>query len=113
MAATLHSRVLAGVLLPQSVLHSDWFAVLSTFVAINTVVYAAMACLNLLPRVYLSEWVSTRNRRSESRSIYPQEAVDPPQSRHIDAEVGGPSSDSAYAGDEEDLEANLIRGRRS
>jgi len=29
--------ILAGVVLPQSIMHTSWFAALSMFVAINTV----------------------------------------------------------------------------
>ncbi len=60
-----------GILLPESILHSQWFAVLSMFVAVNTVLYLTLAVINLLPKAYLSDWVDQRNRRAESRSIYP------------------------------------------
>jgi hypothetical protein len=39
-----------GILLPSSVLHSGWFQVLALFVAINTLVYAALALGKLIPR---------------------------------------------------------------
>jgi hypothetical protein len=61
----------AGILLPESVLSSSEFAVLAAFVAINTVVYASLALANILPRIYPSDWVTSRNRRTETRSIYP------------------------------------------
>ena len=38
-----HEMILAGLLLPESVLSSDWFAVLAAFVAINTVMYVTLA----------------------------------------------------------------------
>ena len=41
------------------------------FVAINTVLYLTLAIIKLLPKAYLSDWVDQRNRRSETRSIYP------------------------------------------
>jgi hypothetical protein len=64
--------------LPQSIMHTPWFAALSTFVAINTVLYLTLALVKLLPKAYLSDWVDHRNRRSETRSIYPDvEAGDP------------------------------------
>ena len=63
--------LLAGVL-PESIMHTSWFASLSTFVAINTVVYLTLAVIKLLPKAYLSDWIDRRNRRSESRSIYPE-----------------------------------------
>ena len=39
--------------------------------AINTVLYLTLAIIKLLPKAYLSDWVDQRNRRAESRSIYP------------------------------------------
>ena len=42
--------LLAGILLPSSVLHSGWFQALATFVAINTLVYAALSLGKLIPR---------------------------------------------------------------
>jgi len=65
--------ILAGVVLPQSIMHTSWFAALSMFVAINTVLYLTLAIIKLLPKAYLSDWVDRRNRRSESRSIYPDD----------------------------------------
>jgi hypothetical protein len=64
-----------GILLPESVIHSQFFAVLATFVAINTIVYAILAVARILPKVYLSDWVRGRNRRAETRSIYPDAPV--------------------------------------
>jgi len=64
-------HLLAGVVLPESVMQTQWFAVLSMFVAINTVLYLTLAVIKLLPKVYLSDWVNQRNRRAETRSIYP------------------------------------------
>ena len=73
--------VLAGVLLPESIMHSQWFAVLSMFVAINTVLYLTLAIIKLLPKAYVSDWVDQRNRRGESRSIYPDVERGPRQHR--------------------------------
>jgi hypothetical protein len=58
--------------LPESIMHSPWFAALSTFVAINTVLYLTLALIKLLPKAHLSDWIDQRNRRSETRSIYPE-----------------------------------------
>ena len=52
-------------------MHSPWFAALSMFVAINTVLYLTLAIIKMLPKPYLSDWVDQRSRRFESRSIYP------------------------------------------
>ena len=65
--------------LPESILHSPWFAALSMFVAINTIVYLTLAIIKLLPKAYLSDWVDQRNRRSETRSIYPEAEAGPSQ----------------------------------
>jgi hypothetical protein len=62
---------LASILLPENIMHSQWFAVLSVFVAVNTVLYLTLAVIKLLPKAYLSDWVDQRNRRAETRSIYP------------------------------------------
>ncbi|MHA7276325.1 hypothetical protein [Arthrobacter sp. HLT1-21] len=63
-----------GILLPESIVHTEVFAVLAAFVAINTVMYAALAASKVLPKVYPSDWVRGRNRRSETRSIHPEGA---------------------------------------
>ena len=41
---------LAGFLLPSSVLHSGWFQALAAFVAVNTLIYAALSLAKLVPR---------------------------------------------------------------
>ncbi|WP_138445272.1 hypothetical protein [Sinomonas susongensis] len=58
-----------GVLLPQSILETNTFNVLMTFVAINTLLYVALSILKVLPRVRIP--FRRRYRRSETRSIYP------------------------------------------
>ena len=63
--------------LPESIMHSPWFAALSMFVAINTIVYVTLSIIKLLPKAYLSDWVDQRNRRSETRSIYPEPEAGP------------------------------------
>jgi hypothetical protein len=39
-----------GILLPSSVLQSDWFQALAVFVAVNTLVYAGLSIAKLIPR---------------------------------------------------------------
>jgi hypothetical protein len=63
-----------GLALPEAILHSDVFSVLAAFVAINTVMYVALAVAKMLPKIYLSDFVDRRNRRRETRSIYPDAA---------------------------------------
>jgi len=64
-----------GVLLPETFLRSPFFAVLATFVAINTVMYLALAVAKILPKIYFTDYLSGRNRRGESRSIHPTDLV--------------------------------------
>jgi hypothetical protein len=60
-------------------MYTQWFAVLSAFVAINTVLYLTLAIIKLLPKAYVSDWVKQSNRRAESRSIYPDSEPRPPR----------------------------------
>jgi hypothetical protein len=60
-----------GLLLPEGFLRSDWFAVLAAFVAINTIMYVALAVATMLPKVHVGDWVRRRYERAETRSIYP------------------------------------------
>ncbi|MEU1973495.1 hypothetical protein ABZ477_17705 [Microbacterium sp. NPDC019599] len=64
-----------GLLLPSEFLTSPAFQFLAAFVAINTIMYAALALAKLLPKVYLSDLVTRRGRRKETRSIHPDEPV--------------------------------------
>jgi hypothetical protein len=59
-----------GMLLPESFLHTDAFKVLATFVALNTLMYATLAVVKILPRVHRPAWLTGGNRRAQDRSIY-------------------------------------------
>ena len=61
----------AGILLPESFLYTPFFRVLATFVAINTVVYVALAIVMMLPKIDVRKLFPRRYKRSETRSIYP------------------------------------------
>jgi hypothetical protein len=63
--------VSAGLLFPQSLLDSEWFAVLATFVAINTIMYAALAAAKVLPWTHRAGLLQPRGERGETRSIHP------------------------------------------
>ena len=65
------AAVPAGLLLPESVLGTGWFAVLAVFVAINTVMYLALAVAKILPKVYPRDWLPRSYARSTTRSIDP------------------------------------------
>lgn len=60
-----------GILLPASVLSSTWFSLLAAFVALNTIVYVALAVLKSLPKASLSRWSPRRYIRGETRNIHP------------------------------------------
>ena len=57
--------------LSEKVLHTAWFGVLASFVALNTIMYCALSLAKVLPKLYLSDWVTSSNRRAQTRSIYP------------------------------------------
>ena len=61
----------AGILFPESIMHDEWFAILATFVAINTVMYGALAVVKILPKLHPSSWLPARHERTETRSIHP------------------------------------------
>jgi hypothetical protein len=42
--------ILAGILFPSEVLESGWFQALALFVAVNTLIYAALSLGKLFPR---------------------------------------------------------------
>ncbi|TFC84237.1 hypothetical protein E3T23_00580 [Cryobacterium cheniae] len=63
------------MLLPSTVLQSDEFAILAAFVAINTVMFAALAVAKILPKVHPTDWFRGRNRRAATRSIHPDERL--------------------------------------
>jgi hypothetical protein len=65
------SAFVLATVLPESILGARWFAVLSTFVAINTILYVSMSIFKILPKPYLSDVVRRYGRRAETRSIYP------------------------------------------
>ena len=75
MVTVLPAVVPMGVLLPDSILRNELIAVLAAFVAINTIVYVPLAVAKILPKLYLRDYLSSRNRRSETRSIDPDAQV--------------------------------------
>lgn len=62
---------LSGLLLPESFLHSRFFIILATLVALNTVIYAALSLIHVLPHWFKASWVRRRRQRKATRSIYP------------------------------------------
>jgi hypothetical protein len=70
------SVTLWGIVLPESLLRSEAFAVLAAFVAINTVMYVALTVAKMLPKLYLADLVTPGNRRRETRHIHPDASVE-------------------------------------
>lgn len=64
----------AGLLLPESILQSDWFSALATFVAVNTLIYVAFAAIKIFPAPRFTRGRG-RSRRVETRSIHPDGEV--------------------------------------
>ena len=58
-----------GALLPESLLRTDSLHVLATFVALNTLMYATLALLKVIPKGYAFTWFGGRNRRTQDRGI--------------------------------------------
>ena len=59
-------------LLPEWILHTDSFQILATFVAINSLIYATLSVLKVLPKGYALTRLNGRRRRVQNRSIYPE-----------------------------------------
>jgi hypothetical protein len=59
--------------LPSAWLTSSWYATLTAFVAVNTLVYVVLSVSKILPRLHPTTWFRSdgANRRRETRSIYP------------------------------------------
>jgi len=62
---------LAVALLPQSILHANWYAVLATFVAFNAILYASLSIIKIMPKPYVDDVFPRHGRRNRTRSIYP------------------------------------------
>ncbi len=61
--------LVGGILLPESIMRSHWFAALSMFVAVNTVLYLTLAVITVAAPEALSQRLCgpTHSRRAESR----------------------------------------------
>ena len=75
MNGELVQAIFTGIMLPESVLHSDFVGILEAVVAINTVMFGALAVSKLFPKIHPSDIVHGRNRRSETRSIHPDAPI--------------------------------------
>lgn len=59
----------ATALLPEAWLHSRVFVVAATFVAVNTLVYVALALVKMMPVMLPARWLPHHYHRAESRAI--------------------------------------------
>jgi hypothetical protein len=84
------------MLVDPALLHSPLFTLLSAFVMINTVMFLALAVAKMLPKVYVSDWFTSRNRRAESRGIYPETPESPRGVGH--ERPGGPDGGQRQPG---------------
>lgn len=64
-----------GILFPEAWLQTEWFSVLATFVAINTLIYVVLGVIKIVPKIRLRRSYSGASRRSETRSIHPDASV--------------------------------------
>lgn len=64
-----------GILFPQEWLQTEWFSVLATFVAINTLIYVVLGVIKIVPKFRLRRAYNGASRRSETRSIHPDASV--------------------------------------
>lgn len=60
-----------GILLPESFMHSTFFVILATLVALNTVIYAALSVVHIFPKWFRASWLRRQRHRGMTRSIYP------------------------------------------
>lgn len=71
MSDELFPMMLGGILLSEGIMQTGSFAILAAFVAINTILYAALAVAKILPKIHPADWIRGSNRRWETRSIHP------------------------------------------
>ncbi|WP_433585569.1 hypothetical protein [Microbacterium hydrocarbonoxydans] len=64
-----------GILLPAEWLQTEWFSVLATFVAINTLIYVVLGVIKIIPKFRVRRSYTGASRRSETRSIHPDAPV--------------------------------------
>ena len=64
-------NLIDGLLLPESFMQSQFFVILATLVALNTVVYAALSVVHVIPKWFKPSWLRGHRPRGVTRSIYP------------------------------------------
>jgi hypothetical protein len=73
--------LLFASVLPHDIMHGPWFAALSMFVAINTVLYLTLAIVKLLPKAYLSDWIDQRTAVPNLAASTPMATPEPRDSQ--------------------------------
>ncbi|MCW2781822.1 MAG: hypothetical protein JWR35_2271 [Marmoricola sp.] len=64
--------LISDTVIPASTLHTAFFGALAAFVAMNTVMYVALAIAKMLPKVDPADWIRRPNQRAETRSTHPE-----------------------------------------
>jgi hypothetical protein len=67
----IHDLLHAGLVLPESFLHTRFFVILATLVSLNTVIFAALSIIHMFPKWIKPGWSRGRNPRRVTRSIFP------------------------------------------
>lgn len=62
---------LHGLLLEESFMESRFFIILATLVELNTVIYAALSIVHVIPKFLKPKWLGKHRPRGVTRSIYP------------------------------------------
>ena len=70
--------MIATVVVTEAVFATTWFALLLSFVAVNTLMYLTLAISKILPKLYLGTLRKRRYERNQERSIHPQGMAPPP-----------------------------------
>lgn len=65
------AMILGTIVVTEAVFSTRWFALLISFVALNTLMYLTLAISKMVPKLYLSNLRKRRYKRSDERSIYP------------------------------------------
>ncbi len=66
--------LLSGILFPSEFLASTWYATLTAFVAVNTLIYVVLSLAKIAPPQHPWQWIyhlRHPKRRREDRSIHP------------------------------------------
>ena len=71
-----------GIVFPETILHTGITATLSTMVAVNAVMFAALALARILPKIHLHDRKRQRHELPVTRSTHPTSPVQNRPGRH-------------------------------